>query len=68
MEDKKDGANSVRSNDLLCCPFCGSQPTFIDDTSYGDCQIFCECEAAPCVVFPVYEVDKAKDVWNHRAT
>jgi len=24
MDEKKDGAKSVRSNDLLCCPFCGN--------------------------------------------
>jgi ssDNA-binding Zn-finger/Zn-ribbon topoisomerase 1 len=53
--------------DLLPCPFCGKQPRVVEDTSYGDCQVFCVCDAEPCIMREVGHLEEAKKLWNTRA-
>jgi hypothetical protein len=57
--------------ELKPCPFCGDAPRFIDDTGYGDCQVFCANEyngcPAPCSQSMATEPEKAIAAWNRRA-
>lgn len=52
---------------LLPCPFCGAAPRVIEDDTYGDCQVFCVCDAEPCVTRPMAEMADARSAWNRRA-
>lgn len=62
--------STERAPDLKRCPFCGDAPRFIDDTGYGDCQIFCANEfngcPAPDVQSSASEPEKAIAAWNRR--
>jgi len=59
------GAKMTRE-ELLPCPFCGQRPRVVEDTSYGDCQIFCVCALEPCAAAPVGEMNLCITKWNMR--
>lgn len=70
MDENKDGANSVRSNELLGCPFCGEQPeTYWDSgTTLDEC--YREGFNIKCCYVHVTAIYKEDAIikWNHRAT
>jgi hypothetical protein len=54
------------------CPFCGREPRWLADDSYGDCMIFCPGEVDGCAVAPSVHMAATKAaeciaVWNRRA-
>ena len=58
------------SEELKPCPFCGGEPYFIKDNSYGDAMVGCNCSAEPC--FATAADEKALEAltiaWNTRTT
>lgn len=52
--------------ELLPCPFCGGEPKFCPDDSYGHCGIGCGCDAEPFVQARKDEPEKAITAWNAR--
>jgi hypothetical protein len=58
---------------LKPCPFCGREPRWTDDDSYGNCMVFCPgeyegCEAAPSVFLPKDKAAECVAAWNMRVT
>lgn len=51
---------------LLPCPFCGRSPRVVERTEEGACQIFCVCDAEPCIMLDASELAEAAERWNQR--
>lgn len=50
----------------LPCPFCGQQPRLVEDDSYGASQVFCVCEAEPCIQREKGKLEEVIAEWNKR--
>ena len=62
--------NDPASITLSPCPWCGEQPVFLADDSYGSCYLSCHndaCAAQPLVQAPKDMPELAYQRWNARA-
>jgi len=71
MDEKKDGTLTVRSNDLLCCPFCGAPGDLRSDKCNPEKPVWnAGCSKFGCIIhrpnFWQYDKQRVIDAWNLR--